>query len=106
VRWYKRKENLHHVCLLSSSIKTSFVCSVHNCVLELKLSQINVQTWDVSIIETVMKNLYDRDLDTMVEGLHTNLTVSILHKKVTYTLFSFQVSLRYAVNCRMDGLTT
>ncbi|XP_047052943.1 endonuclease 2-like [Lolium rigidum] len=43
VRWYKRKENLHH-------------------------------TWDVSIIETVMKNLYDRDLDTMVEALHTNLT--------------------------------
>ncbi|KAK1660925.1 hypothetical protein QYE76_049084 [Lolium multiflorum] len=35
---------------------------------------VNVQTWDVSIIETVMKNLYDRDLDTMVEALQTNLT--------------------------------
>jgi hypothetical protein len=30
----------------------------------------------VSIIDTVMKNLYNKDLDTMVEALHTNMTVS------------------------------
>jgi len=42
IRWYKRKENLHH-------------------------------TWDVSIIETVMKKLYSKDLDSMVEGLNANL---------------------------------
>ncbi|XP_047052946.1 endonuclease 2-like [Lolium rigidum] len=30
--------------------------------------------WDVSIIDTVMKNLYNKDLDTMVEALHMNMT--------------------------------
>ncbi|CAM0879131.1 unnamed protein product [Alopecurus aequalis] len=30
--------------------------------------------WDVSIIDTVMKDFYNKDLDTMVDALHMNLT--------------------------------
>ncbi|KAM0880156.1 hypothetical protein ACQ4PT_033784 [Festuca glaucescens] len=32
--------------------------------------------WDVSIIDTVMKDFYNKDLDTMVDALQTNLTLS------------------------------
>ena len=34
------------------------------------------QVWDVSIIDTVMKDFYNKSLDTMVGALQTNLTVS------------------------------
>jgi hypothetical protein len=32
--------------------------------------------WDVSIIDSVMKDFYNKDMDTMVDALETNLTLS------------------------------
>ena len=34
--------------------------------------------WDVSIIDTEIKDFYNKSMDTMVEALKTNLTVSML----------------------------
>jgi histone deacetylase complex regulatory component SIN3 len=32
--------------------------------------------WDVSIIDSVMKDFYNKDMDTMVDALQMNLTLS------------------------------
>jgi hypothetical protein len=34
--------------------------------------------WDVSIIDTAIKDFYNKSMDTMVEALKMNLTVSML----------------------------
>ena len=34
--------------------------------------------WDVSIIDTEIKDFYNKSMDTMVEALKMNLTVSML----------------------------
>jgi len=36
--------------------------------------------WDVSIIDTAIKDFYNKSMDTMVEALEMNLTVSILEQ--------------------------
>ena len=36
--------------------------------------------WDVSIIDTAIKDFYNKSMDTMVEALKMNLTVSILEQ--------------------------
>jgi len=36
--------------------------------------------WDVSIIDTEIKDFYNKSMDTMVEALKMNLTVSILEQ--------------------------
>lgn len=32
--------------------------------------------WDVNIIETAMKDFYNNDLNTMIEAINMNITVS------------------------------
>jgi hypothetical protein len=60
--------------------------------------------WDNSIIETAMKDFYNRSLDTMVEALKMNLTVRAQTCKMIYQFRNaFPVS-DVCVNCRMDGL--
>jgi hypothetical protein len=36
------------------------------------------QVWDVSIIETAMKDFYDNDQNTMIDAIQQNITVSYL----------------------------
>ncbi|KAM0834346.1 hypothetical protein ACQ4PT_063654 [Festuca glaucescens] len=49
-----------------------------------------IQVWDVSIIDSVMKDFYNKDLDTMVDALQTNLTLSAPVKPSCYFfLFSY-----------------
>jgi hypothetical protein len=44
--------------------------------------------WDVSIIDTAIKDFYNKSMDTMVEALKMNLTVSILEHLYTDLLVS------------------
>lgn len=84
---------------LFRSAQTAIFHSQDFCVHVLLL-----QVWDNSIIETAMKDFYNRSLDTMVEALKMNLTVRAQTCKMIYQFRNaFPVS-DVCVNCRMDGL--
>lgn len=73
VRWYKRKQNLHHVCQIHCFIYYRmyiwyrFFYSFLNCIY--------MKVWDVSIIETEVERFYDSELSEFVDAIQQNITV-------------------------------
>ncbi|XP_010542169.1 PREDICTED: endonuclease 2 [Tarenaya hassleriana] len=72
VHWYRRKESLHHVrkklntkCIRRTSINTRYTL--------IECAGI-IQIWDVNIIETAEENLYDSNVEEMIDAIQKNIT--------------------------------
>lgn len=70
VHWYRRKANLHHV-------RTAKRKYVYNLSIK-KYKVLNfrfIQIWDSNIIETAEADLYNSELEGMVDAIKKNITV-------------------------------
>lgn len=47
--------------------------------------------WDVNIIETAMKDFYNNDLNTMIEAINMNITVSFSLPPLKSTNLNFGI---------------